>query len=126
MKVYVRKIFPHDVTHEVSLRVDIVDDFFEGKTTDLYFTGKLSGSKGIVTINNATDPRFGGCFKSLISDEGKVKVNDILLIYKISSSEYKIEIVKQNDERYFDLMVLFRGKNRHYFLETEEELKIVM
>ena len=90
----------------------------------MLFKGKRSGSEGIVTINSATDPRFGGDFKSILLDEGRADVNDILLIYKISRNEYKIEIVKIKDERYFNLMVLFRGKDRHAFLESEEELKL--
>ena len=31
MRIYVRKMFPHDITHEVSVRTDIVQDFFEEK-----------------------------------------------------------------------------------------------
>lgn len=124
MRIYVRKLFPHDITHEVSVRSDIVQDFFEGKTCGMTFIGKKSSFKGEVTVNCATDPRFGGVFKSLLLDEGRADVNDILLIYSLEKDTYILEIVKKNDARFFDLMVLFRGKNRHVFLETEEELKI--
>ena len=124
MKVYVRKMFPHDITHEVSVRTDIVEDFFHGKTRGMTFVGKRSGSDGEVTINSATDPRFGGSFKSILLDEGRADVNDILLMYEIKRDVYKLEIVKPADSRYFDLMVLFRGKARHAFLETPEELSL--
>lgn len=124
MRIYVRKMFPHDITHEVSVRTDIVEDFFGGKTRGMTFFGKRSGSEGEVTINSATDPRFGGAFKSILLDEGRADVNDILLMYKLGNDCYRIEIVKPSDKRYFDLMVLFRGKARHAFLETEEELKL--
>lgn len=124
MKIYVRKIFPHDVTHEVSVRTDIVQEFFNGKTKGMIFIGKRSGSEGEVTINSATDPRFGGSFKTILLDEGRADVNDILLIYRVEKDTYKIEIVKSHDKRYFDLMVLFRGKDRHAFLETSEELSL--
>lgn len=124
MRIYVRKMFPHDITHEVSVRTDIVQDFFEGKSRGLSFVGKRSGSEGEVTINSATDPRFGGVFKRILLDEGRADVNDILLMYKLGADSYKIEIVKPNDKRYFDLMVLFRGKARHAFLETSDELKL--
>ena len=60
MKIYVRKMFPHDITHEVSVRTDIVEDFFGGKTRGMTFIGKRSAFEGEVTINSATDPRFGG------------------------------------------------------------------
>ena len=124
MRVYVRKMFPHDITHEVSVRTDIVEEFFNNKTRGMTFVGKRSGFEGEVTINSATDPRFGGEFKSLLVDEGRADVNDILLIYKLGGDRYKLEIVKPSDGRYFGLMVLFRGKDRHAFLETEEELKL--
>lgn len=124
MKIYVRKMFPHDISHEVSVRTDIVEEFFNGKTRGMTFIGIRSASEGEVTINSATDPRFGGSFKSILLDEGRADVNDILLIYKLGNDNYKIEIVKPKDSRYFDLMVLFRGKERHAYLETEEELKL--
>ncbi len=124
MRVYVRKMFPHDVTHEVSVRTDIVQEFFAGKTRGLRFIGKRSGIEGDVTINSATDPRFGGDFKSLLVDEGRADVNDLLIIYKIAPETYRLEIIKQKDPRYFNLMVLFRGKDRHAFLESPEELKL--
>lgn len=124
MKIYVRKMFPHDITHEVSVRTDIVEEFFGGKTRGMTFVGKRSSIEGEVTINSATDPRFGGDFKSLLTDEGRADVNDILLIYKMGGDRYKLEIIKPSDSRYFDLMVLFRGKARHAFLETAEELKL--
>ena len=125
MKVYARKLFPHDITHEVSVRTSVVQDFFEGKTSGMLFVGMHSGFDGEVTINNATDPRFGGSLKSLLTGEGKANVNDILLIYKINRDLYKLEIVKQDDSRYFKLMVLFRDKDRHAFLEADEDFNIV-
>ena len=120
MKIYVRKIFPHDVTHEVSVRKDIVHSFFEGNCQNLNFIGKKSKTKGIVTINSATDPRFGGFFKKLLLDEGRANINDILLITKIDASNYELEIVKPKDKRYFALMVIFKEKTRHAFLESTD------
>ena len=123
MNIYVRKIFPHDVTHEVSVRKDIVYSFFEGNCQNLQFIGKKSKSEGIVTINSATDPRFGGYFKRLLLDEGRANINDILLITKLEE-KYELEIIKPNDKRYFTLMVLFKEKNRHAFLESKEYFNI--
>jgi hypothetical protein len=48
MKIYVRKMFPHDITHEVSVRTDIVEDFFAGKKTELLFKGKKSERSEII------------------------------------------------------------------------------
>ena len=123
MKIYVRKMFPHDITHEVSVKTDIVNEFFGGKSQGMTFVGKHSGSKGEVTINNATDPRFGGAFKSILLDEGRAGVNDILLIYKLGTTNYQVEIVKPSDVRYFDLMIMFRGNARHAFVDVAIEIK---
>lgn len=125
MKVYARKLFPHDITHEVSVRTDIVEEFFGGKTQGLFFIGKRSGFEGEVTINSATDPRFGGKIKSLLTNEGRADVNDILLIYKLGGDKYEIEIVKQDDSRYFNLMILFRDKDRHVFLEADSDMNLI-
>lgn len=125
MKVYARKIFPHDISHEVSVRTDIVEGFFDGNTQGLIFVGKLSGFEGKIAINSATDPRFGGQIKSLLVNEGKADINDILLIYKLGGVKYELEIVKPDDVRFFNLMILFRDKDRHAILEADEERKII-
>ena len=125
MKVYARKLFPHDITHEVSVRTDVVEEFFGGKTQGLIFVGKRSGFEGEVTINSATDPRFGGKIKSLLTNEGRADVNDILLIYKLGGDKYEMEIVKPDDARYFNLMVLFRDKDRHAFLEADSDMNLL-
>lgn len=124
MIVYVRKVFPHDTTHEISVKTDIVRSFFENRTLGVSFRGIRSGSEGEVTINSATDPRFGGDFKKILADEGRADINDILLIYKKDSEHYDVEIVKSGDSRYLALFILFRGSDRHAFLQTREELKL--
>ena len=125
MKVYARKLFPHDITHEVSVRTSIVQEYFGGKTTGFRIVGMRSGFDAMVTINSATDPRFGGEFKPLLINEGGADVNDILLIYKRGQDNYALEIVRQADPRYFNLMVLFRDKDRHSFLEADKEYNII-
>ncbi len=125
MRVYARKLFPHDITHEISVRTDTVREFFGGKTTGLMFVGKRSGFEGEVTINSATDPRFGGRIKALLSDEGGATVNDILLIYKLDGDRYMLEVVNQKDPRFFNLMILFRDKDRHVYLEADDEMNLI-
>lgn len=119
MKIYVRKVFDHDVTHEVSVRTDIVNEFFDDKCDGVCFVGKTSKEKGIVTICSATDPRFGGDFKSLLVKEGGIAENDIILVYKYKTN-YELEIVKPSDSRYNTYFNLFTGLDRHEIIYPDE------
>ena len=114
MRVYYRKIFPHDVTHEVSVTLDIVSEFFGGQKTGLFFSGMKSGVSGMVSINDATDPRFGGDFKKIMTSENSLyKENDIIAIYDKGSNCYSLEIIGKEDGRYSTLIDMYKGKERH-------------
>ena len=120
MKIYIRKIFPHDVTHEVSVTTEIVTEFFDNQRS-MSFTGKNSRQTGTVTINAATDPRFGGSYKPILEAEGGIDVNDLLITYKNRDS-YTIEIVKPTDTRYTTFFEMFDGRDRHLVANTDDEL----
>ncbi|MEG1495264.1 MAG: AAA family ATPase, partial [Bacilli bacterium] len=77
MKIYIRKILNHDITHEINLKTNIVNDFFDGASSFIVI-GKKSNYKGTVTINAITDPRFGGDIRNIIKEEGDVVENDII------------------------------------------------
>ena len=83
MIIYLRKLFPHDLTHEVSVLSEICNSFFDGKKTLSFRNGddESDNKNYIVTINSATDPRFGGDFKSIYAKKDP-KVNDIIMITK--------------------------------------------
>lgn len=125
MKIYLRKILPHDLTHEVSITTDIVKNFFEGLIT-FTMEAKKSSTKGTVTINSATDPRFGGDFKSLLKNEGDVELNDIVMILKMGKYNYKLEIIKAMDERYnyFNSLYEENNESRHIVFEIPNEIEI--
>lgn len=111
MKIYVRKVFPHDVTHEVSVTTDIVKEYFDSAAS-MSFEGINSRQKGTVTINNATDPRFGGSYKTILQKEGGIEENDFIVTYKYSKG-YALEIIKSSDNRYKTYSDMFKGKERH-------------
>lgn len=121
MRIYVRKVFPHDITHEVSLTTEMVNDFFE-KRTILTFIGENSKKVYNVTINNVTDPRFGGDFKSLLADEGGISVNDLIVTYK-ETNKFRLEVVRSTDKRYDVFHNMFNGKDRHLDFAYEEITK---
>lgn len=122
MKIYVRKILNHDITHEVSVTTSIVREFFDGKTS-FYMIGKKSNEKGVITINSATDPRFGGDFKQLLRKEGDVSEGDIVLIYKYQN-HYVVDIITKQDAKYESIMELCKEDKRHTLLYGEKELVI--
>lgn len=123
MKIYVRKIKNHDITHEVSITNDIVNEFFDGKSK-FNMIGKISKTSGEVTINSATDARFGGDFKNILRAEGDVEENDIIIVYK-DVSNYVLEIVNQKDSRYDSIKDVTQKDIRHSVLYTSEEESII-
>ena len=120
MKIYLRKVLDHDVTHEVSITKDVHADFFDN-SSDLEFYKKTEKTKKYkVTVNNATDRRFGGEFKSLLRDLGDISTNDIIVIFKLSNG-YSVDLIKQNDSKYETLsnMFSYTQEARHIIIDTD-------
>lgn len=113
MKLYLRKVFPHDITHEVSVKTAIVEEYF-ANNTEFNCIGIKSKEKGIIKIHSSTDPRFGGDMKKLLSLEGDISENDIIVFKKFFKSDiYYLKILKSNDEDYGTYIKLFEEKDRH-------------
>ena len=128
MRIYLRKVFNHDVTHEVSVRSDIVSEFFDNKSNQIPFYKKDNHyEKYDVDINSATDPRFGGSFKTLLRDLGDIEVDDIISIRKLDGY-FDLEIIRPSDSRYQTYFILFPdgrssdGRDRHQVLNVDESL----
>lgn len=119
MKLYIRKIFKHDVDHEVNVKKEIVKTFFDDKR-EFNILGKKSNFNAQIQINNATDYRFGGDFKNLLKNEGGYKVDDLILIYN-NGKNYKLEIIDNKNQNYYFYSQFFSGLNRHYLLFLEDE-----
>lgn len=118
-QIYIRKIFPHDLTHEVSVTTEIVNEFFESGSRFTFYKGTNHGKHYSVTINNATDPRFGGDFASLWTSDN-LSVNDLIIIKKLDSSEYELTTAKSGTPLYDYLSTTMTGNQRHAVLATEE------
>ena len=65
MKIYIRKIFEHDIKKQISITKSIVSHFFENKD-QFDIKGKTKGEIGVATILLSTDPRLGGDIKKII------------------------------------------------------------
>lgn len=124
-QIYIRKIFPHDLTHEVSVTTEVVDEFFEGGSRFTFFKGCNHDIHYTVTINNATDPRFGGDFASLWSAD-KLSIDDLIIVKKLNSREYELTTAKKGNALYQYMEHTFVGKQRHAVLvsDVKEEMTI--
>jgi len=118
MRVYLRKLFPHDITHEVSITKPIVDDFFESNYDHNVFfkQGDPCKNEYIITFNNAKDHRFGGDFKSMYKDDC-LDVDDILIIKKQDDSTYLFSFSKKGDNTYAKYSMYFFGNKRHVLID---------
>lgn len=119
MKVYIRKIMKHDITHEVSLTAYVYYEFFDGKESVPF---QIDG-KGViydVTFNNATDLRFGRDFKA-ICRQLEVRLGDYLLITKKLDGVYSISIDRSfgaSNRKYYPF---FTGTRRHLIATITDE-----
>lgn len=94
MKAYVRKLFSHDLTHEVSVQSCFVWSFFKSDGVMTFVNVNNLYKKYSVVINNVTDPRFGGSFKSIYRSEIP-RIGDFLIIRKLSNKRFSLQLVKK-------------------------------
>lgn len=119
MDVYVRKIFPHDLTHEISVTGKIVSAFFDDLQTMIFYEGEDESRQYSVSINNATDPRFGGEFKQLC---GKLCVDDYIVIVKLEKGRFKLYAIRKGYDGFSLLEKFFHGeKDRHAIIRLSED-----
>lgn len=119
-QIYVRKLFDHDLTHEVSITTEIVTDFFENQSVLKFYKADDIHQEYTVTINNATDPRFGGHFVSMYADKN-LQVGDFILIKKISSDRFELSTCKRGDSIFNFLNNIFaHSKTKRHAMLLEE------
>ena len=112
MKVYIRKMMKHDMTHEVSITQYVYYDFFGGK--DLV-TFQIRG----IGHMYATDLRFGADFKSMcrILD---VKEGDFLIINRIGDNNFSLDVDRKNVAVTKKYIPFFTGLRRHLIASITE------
>jgi len=111
MKVYVRKIMKHDMTHEVSITQYVYYEFFGGKYS-VSFQIRGSGYMYNVTFNDATDLRFGADFKSMCRMLD-IKEGDFLIMRKTGEDLYSIDVDRKDFARTKPYIPYFTGIRRH-------------
>lgn len=121
MKVYLRKIKQHDITHQISITKEILTTFFDASSdANSSFTvlGKKSQVKGQALLLVATDPRFGGDIGDILDKEGGIRENDFILFYK-QKNFFELEVLKQEDAicKFFNDLI---GNDRHLVLNSDD------
>lgn len=111
MKAYLRKLHPHDLSHEVSVQSYYVYTFFEYNSVMSFHNVNQPHVEYSVVINDVTDPRFGGQFKSIYRSQYP-RVGDFLLIRKLGSCQYSLELIKQSSPNYNFYKSKFDCNNR--------------
>ena len=111
MKVYIRKMMRHDMTHEVSITQYVYYEFFGGKSS-VSFQIRGDGYMYNVTFNDATDLRFGADFKSMCRMLD-VKEGDFLIMKRIGDDMYSIDVDRKDFARTKPYMPYFTGIRRH-------------
>lgn len=111
MKAYLRKLHSHDLTHEVSVQSLYVYTFFDGIGTMSFHNVHNPAKDFDVVINDVTDPRFGGKFKSIYRHENP-RIGDFLLICKLAARRYSLELIKPTSPKYEFYKSMFDCNNR--------------
>ena len=112
--LYVHKVFPHDITHEVGFTQEVHYMFFSSSYY-LSFTKDSSSYIFNVTVNDATDLRFGGDFKSMLPSS--LSVGDYICIEK-NGTTYNLSVLSGNSERAKKYNMILGVRQRHIIFEN--------
>ena len=112
--LYVHKVFPHDISHEVGFTQEVHYMFFNSSYY-LQFTMHNSSYIYNVTVNDATDLRFGGDFKSMLPPT--LSVGDFICIERIDN-KYNLSIVTAQSEKAKQYNMILGARQRHIIFEN--------
>lgn len=118
-QIYIRKLHPHDITHEVSVTQGIVRNFFNSQMYRIPFFREDGIVRYFVDINNATDPRFGRDFKKMYASEF-VDVGDFLLFLKRTEGFY-LYVLKKDDSNHSWVNTIFDSR-RHLIVSIKNNI----
>lgn len=112
--LYVHKVFPHDITHEVGFTQEVHSLFFNNS---YYLSFKTASSSYIynVVVNDVTDLRFGGDFKSMLPSS--LSVGDFICIEK-NGSAYNLSIISRTSETAKKYNMILGSRQRHIIFEN--------
>lgn len=114
--LYIHKVFPHDLSHEVGFTLDIHSLFFQ-KSYYIDFTLNGSGHIYHIIINDATDLRFGGDFKSMLPYT--LAVGDFICIRKCAGI-YDLTIARAGSPDGLKYNSMLGYNQRHLLFENDK------
>lgn len=112
-----RRIFNHDLTHQISITNEVLYTFFDNAIL-IRIKGKRSEYVADVSLLLATDPRLGGEIKKLIRLEGGAYQNNYLMFYK-TPKIFEMEIIKPGNRKYEILKNVVFVNERHLISDFE-------
>lgn len=118
MLIYVRRIFNHDLTHQISITNEVFYSFFDNVTL-IRIKGKRSEYVADVSLLLETDPRLGGEIKKLLRLEGEAYQNNYLMFYK-KTKIFEMEIIKPGNQKYEILKNVSFANERHLISDFEK------
>ena len=112
--LYIRKVFEHDVTHQVSIDQYVYQHFFFERET-LSFTIQGDASRYEVNVRYPTDKRLGGQFKEMCR-RLQYQTDDLLIMKFLGNGLYQMSIIKFNSPKYAQYATYFHETERHVIL----------
>ncbi|WP_073423657.1 hypothetical protein [Fibrobacter sp. UWB7] len=118
--IYVRKVFEHDVTHQVSIDQYVYEHFFHEREILSFTVHGDDVCRYEVNVRYPTDKRLGGQFKE-ICRRLHYQVDDLLVIKSLGNGLYQMSLIKPNSQRYAQYAACFHGMERHAILSEMAE-----
>lgn len=123
MKKYIRKIDQQCISKQISYTKEILrvflDNLNDGETIDCIGVNSKKSEK--VQILLATDPRFNNNIQKVLSYEGNLEVDDFMVMTKIRSKYYSVELIKPTNPQYEFFKSCFEDSERHALLLSDEK-----
>lgn len=118
MRVYLRKLFPHDLTHEVSITENVISDFFKGKREGITFykEGDINRTGFPIRFYKSKDSRFSNNLKHMYNNV-VVHEGDILIIREIGDDLYSLSVALSGTPMHSKVQDLFFGSKRHLIID---------
>lgn len=121
MRMYIRKLHKHDISHEISITAANVESFFSVNVIggEVKVFGKTTKNEYAIAFYNSKDWRFGRDIKTLCKEENNglpVDIGDILVFERDEKDKFEMSVINSGSplHTFFSDLVKNNGNNdRH-------------